>query len=304
MLVCPFCTVVFNVPANERNRAVSTAASYVQHVLDHDVEDNRQCSGCSTKFSEDAPRIMTEKLERHARAHAETIATTWTKRTKTFASLLEKPKNVVVEEGRGPKVCAECSEVVQDPQEHFGKLMKCDADGCHFETACKASFDKHEKLSDCRPQNRTRLGRANLFAPQTSLVEVLICTKDDFLTTDGGKMAKHSLKCGAEVIVSTVSSGSHIVGPKHSEGFDHIDEAKLFGPHKLPKPPTGPSSMAVDEKVLKLLEVIPAVMIKEALKTPEVVKAITTEVDASLAKETQMRWASSRRGIVRAFFEP
>ncbi|KAH7676180.1 hypothetical protein AAVH_41909 [Aphelenchoides avenae] len=291
MLVCPFCTVVFNVPANERKLAVSTAASYVQHVLDHDVENNRQCSGCSTKISEDAPRIMTEKLERHARAHAETIATTWTKRTKTFASLLEKPKSTVFGEGRGPKVCAECSEVVQDPQEHFGKLMKCGADSCDFETACKASFDKHEKLSDCRQQNLTRLGRANLFAPHTSLVDVLICTKDDFQTTDGGEMAKHNLKCGAEVIVSTVSAGSHIVGPKHSEGFDHIDETKMFGPHRPPKRLTGPSSAAVEEKVLKLLEVLPVVMVKEALKTPEVVKAISADVDESFAQEMQLRLA-------------
>ncbi|KAH7727324.1 Zinc fingerC2H2 type family protein [Aphelenchoides avenae] len=302
MLVCPFCTVVFNVPANERNRMVVTAASYVQHVLNHDLENNQQCSACSTKFSEDIPAVMKEKLERHAKAHEEPISNKWKQRTKFFASVLEKKKSAVLEEGRGPKMCFECSEVIQDPKEHFDTLMKCDADGCHYETACKKSFDMHEKLSVCRAENMARQGRANLSSPRTSHVEVLKCTKDDFKTTHGGTMAQHSLKCGAEVIVSSVRSGSLKAGAQ-SEMLVAADEANLFGPQKPAKATSESPSEVVDETTMKLRELFPAIRIPQVLKMPVLIKAVSAKSDEADTKELQIRLARARHGIFRGFAE-
>lgn len=90
---------------------------------------------------------------------------------------------------------------------------------------------------------------------------------------------------------STVSSGSHFVGNNLSKGLEHVEEAKMFGPRKPSKPSSKPSLVAVDEKVLKLREILPPTMVKEALKKPKVLKAVFAEVDKSAANELQMRLA-------------
>lgn len=63
--------VSFNIPLSERLRPTVVMKTYVQHMMDHDIDFQQGCQQCVTRFQHCPATAFSARYENHSRQHKE-----------------------------------------------------------------------------------------------------------------------------------------------------------------------------------------------------------------------------------------
>ncbi|KAI1720085.1 zinc finger protein [Ditylenchus destructor] len=222
MCLCPFCVVSFNIPLSERLRPTVVMKTYVQHMMDHDIDFQQGCQQCVTRFQHCPATAFSARYENHSRQHKE-VDSKWKIVRKNFISLQRPQSKALVPSSDVQQTCLECGHVVANAKKlqpnlrdtkdtHFKELKKCRARHCSYESNCSVAFELHSALSSCIPENehRSPLGKPLSTAPKNDGMKdtYFKCEKCNFDTVDSGVITKHiatSRKCnGAKARIEKV----------------------------------------------------------------------------------------------------
>uniref|UniRef100_A0A915EU17 C2H2-type domain-containing protein n=1 Tax=Ditylenchus dipsaci TaxID=166011 RepID=A0A915EU17_9BILA len=194
MLICPFCLSNFNVPITERQRQTVTMKSYVQHVMDHDLDSQYGCNRCVTRFQKCGVTSLNTRMENHSKQHKE-LDPKW-KCTRKNIINLQRPQSKAITSSSMDLMqkCKECNHVILEnnkQQLHFKELKKCRSKKCSYETCCPYAMEMHAALSYCWSENKRRwpLGKPSQLCDEKK--QIMRCTKCDFETYDGSEMCEH-----------------------------------------------------------------------------------------------------------------
>uniref|UniRef100_A0A915EWQ3 C2H2-type domain-containing protein n=1 Tax=Ditylenchus dipsaci TaxID=166011 RepID=A0A915EWQ3_9BILA len=196
MLICPFCLSNFNVPITERQRQTVTMKSYVQHVMDHDLDSQYGCNRCLPDFKNVVSvTSLNTRMENHSKQHKE-LDPKW-KCTRKNIINLQRPQSKAITSSSMDLMqkCKECNHVILEnnkQQLHFKELKKCRSKKCSYETCCPYAMEMHAALSYCwsvRNKRRWPLGKPSQLWDEKK--QIMRCTKCDFETYDGSEMCEH-----------------------------------------------------------------------------------------------------------------
>ncbi|KAI1727695.1 zinc finger protein [Ditylenchus destructor] len=224
MCLCPFCLVSFNIPLSERLRPSVVMNSYVQHMMDHDIDFQQGCQQCVTRFQKGPAATASDRHEKHHLRQHNPTDKKWKIVRKHFVSLQRPQSKALVPSSDVQQTCLECGHVIADSKKmqpnlkdlkdtHFKELKKCRARHCSYESYCTVAFELHSALSSCIPENEHRwpLGKPLSAAPKNNGVKdtYFKCEKCDFDTIDSGAITKHlatSRKCnGAKAKIEKIA---------------------------------------------------------------------------------------------------